>query len=94
MLLSLTSEIMKAVGKYIIIENISEELTSKSGLLLTGEDVGKLRYRKSKVVSAGTEVLAINDGDVIYHASRSGHKDKLDDTIYGVIVERDVVICM
>ena len=39
---------MKAVGKYIIIENISEEIKSKSGLIMTGDDVSKLRYRKSK----------------------------------------------
>ena len=47
---------MKAVGKYIIIENLSEEVTTGSGLILTGDDVSKLRYRKSKVVSAGTDV--------------------------------------
>ena len=43
---------MKAVGKYLIIENITEELKSNSGLIMTGEDMGNLRYRKSKVVSA------------------------------------------
>ena len=83
---------MKAVGKYLIIENITEELTSNSGLIMTGEDMGNLRYRKSKVVSAGTEVDCVKDGDIIYHDSRAGHKVKLDDNVYGVILEREVVI--
>lgn len=85
---------MKAVGKYIIIENLNEEITTGSGLILTGDDVSKLRYRKSKVVSAGTDVNCVKDGDIIYHDSRAGHKVKLDDNVYGVILEREVVIKM
>jgi len=85
---------MKAVGKYIIIENISEEIKSKSGLIMTGDDVSKLRYRKSKVISAGTDVDCVKDGDIIYHDSRAGHKVKLEDKIYGVILDREVVIKM
>ncbi len=78
----------------MIIENITEELKSNSGLIMTGEDMSNLRYRKSKVVSAGTEVDCVKDGDIIYHDSRAGHKVKLDDKVYGVILEREVVIKM
>ena len=85
---------MKAVGKYIIIENLNEEVTTGSGLILTGDDVSKLRYRKSKVVSAGTDVDCVKDGDIIYNDSRAGHKVKLEDNVYGVILEREVVIKM
>ena len=85
---------MKAVGKYIIIENLNEEITTGSGLILTGDDVSKLRYRKSRVVSAGTDIDCVKDGDIIYHDSRAGHKVKLEDNVYGVILEREVVIKM
>ena len=78
----------------MIIENITEELKSNSGLIMTGEDMSNLRYSKSKVVSAGTEVDCVKDGDIIYHDSRAGHKVKLDDKVYGVILEREVVIKM
>ena len=78
----------------MIIENITEELKSNSGLIMTGEDMSNLRYRKSKVVSAGTEVDCVKNGDIIYHDSRAGHKVKLDDKVYGVILEREVVIKM
>ncbi len=85
---------MKAIGKFIIVEAINEEVKSNSGLLMSGDEVSRLRYKKSKVISAGTDVTAIKDGDVIYHEARSGHQMKLDSNTYGVILERDVIICM
>ncbi len=85
---------MKAIGKFIIVDSISEPVKSKSGLLMSGEEVSRLRYKKSKVISAGTDVSAIKDGDVIYHEARSGHQMKIEDKIYSVILERDVVICL
>ncbi len=85
---------MKAIGKFIIVEAINEEVKSNSGLLMCGDEVSRLRYKKSKVISAGTDVTAIKDGDVIYHEARSGHQMKLDSNTYGVILERDVIICM
>jgi len=42
---------MKAIGKYIIVEAINEEVKTSSGLLMSGEEVNKLRYKKSKVIS-------------------------------------------
>jgi co-chaperonin GroES (HSP10) len=85
---------MKAIGKFIIVEAINEEVKSNSGLLMSGDEVSRLRYKKSKVISAGTDVTAIKDGDIIYHEARSGHQMKLDSNTYGVILERDVIICM
>tara|TARA_Y100000389_G_scaffold57971_1_gene53980 strand:- start:2132 stop:2389 length:258 start_codon:yes stop_codon:yes gene_type:complete len=85
---------MKAIGKFIIVEAINEEVKSNSGLLMSGDEVSRLRYKKSKVISAGTDVTAIKDGDTIYHEARSGHQMKLDNNTYGVILERDVIICM
>jgi len=85
---------MKAIGKYIIVEAINEEVKTSSGLLMSGEEVNKLRYKKSKVISVGTDVNGIEDNSVIYHDARSGHQMKIEDKTYGVIMERDVVICM
>ncbi len=83
---------VKAVGNYIIIDSINEEVESKSGLIMSGSDLGNLRYRKSKVVSVGDLVTCVEAGDVIYCDSRVGHKVKLDDGIFGVITDRDIVI--
>lgn len=83
---------MKAVGRYIIIENLNEEVESKSGLIMSGSDLGNLRYRKSKVVSVGDLVTCVEQGDIIYCDSRVGHKVKLSNGIFGVITDGDVVI--
>ena len=56
---------MKPIGKYIIVETIEETLKTESGLLLSQEDASNFRYKKGKVIKAGTDVSVIADGDVI-----------------------------
>jgi co-chaperonin GroES (HSP10) len=58
---------MQAIGKYLIIDIISEEIKTSSGLLLSGEDAKEFRYAKGKVVSPGTEVTTIKEGDIIFY---------------------------
>ena len=76
---------MKAVNKYIIVEQIKEELKTNSGLLLTGDD-------KGKVIKPGTEVTVINEGDIIYYDKHAGHMMLLQEKPYTIILERDVVV--
>ena len=47
---------MKAIGKYIVVKDVDEQITTDSGLLLSSEDMKDLRYKKSQVVNPGTEV--------------------------------------
>ena len=44
---------MKAVGKFIIVEEERESYRSKGGLMLTGEDKIGMKYRKGKIKSVG-----------------------------------------
>ncbi len=83
---------MKPIGKYILITPINEEMETESGLLLTTEDTAEFRYRKATVVSAGTEVEAIKDGDTIFYDNHAGHKMMIKDIQYSVIRENDVVV--
>lgn len=85
---------MKAINKYIIIETITEELKTSSGLMLSGEDTNEFRYKKGKVVNPGTEVLTVNEGDVIYYDKSSGHTMIINETKYTIILERDVVVVL
>ena len=39
---------MTPIGKYIVINKIKEEKKTKSGLLLSSEDVDSFRYHKGK----------------------------------------------
>ena len=51
---------MKPLNKYIIVDDIEEQITTDSGLLLSGKDKEDMRYQKAKVVVPGTEVNIIN----------------------------------
>ena len=82
---------MKAIGTYIIIKPIEEEVTTDSGLLLSGEETSKLRYRKGKVLNVGTEVDVINEGDVIYYDQQSGHTMLLNNEVVAIIRQQSVV---
>jgi len=83
---------MKAVGKYIIIEIVKEEVKTSSGLFLGEEDAKNQRYRKGIVLTVGKLVDEIKEGDKIYYDLHAGHTMLLDDKEVHIILERDVVI--
>ena len=85
---------MKAINKYIIIEKITEEMKTASGLLLSGEDANEFRYNKGVVVNPGTNVDTVKEGDVIYYDKSSGHTMVIQDRRYTIILERDVVVVL
>ncbi len=85
---------MKAINKYIIIDKVSEEMKTESGLLLSGEDANEFRYNKGIVVTPGTNVETVKEGDTIYYDKSSGHTMILQDKKYTVILERDVVVVL
>jgi co-chaperonin GroES (HSP10) len=85
---------MRAINKYIIIEKISEEMKTESGLLLSGEDANEFRYSKGRVVNPGTNVETVKEGDVIYYDKSSGHTMVIQDKKFTIILERDVVVVL
>jgi co-chaperonin GroES (HSP10) len=85
---------MKPIGKYIVIDEIKEEISTESGILLTSEDTKDLRYKKGLVVVSGTDVDVVNTGDQIYYDSRAGYKMVINGTQHTVISESDVVVVL
>ncbi len=84
---------MKAIGKYIVIEPIKEnDTTTKGGLLLAEKQREDIRYRKAKVIEAGTDVLILKKDDEIYYDRSSGFNIEINKEQYKVIKELDVVI--
>ena len=71
-------EIMKAIGKYIVISEIKEDI----------------RYRTATVVSIGTHVEGVKNGDKIYYDRVAGHNIEIDNNIFKVIQEQDVIIVL
>tara|TARA_R100000231_G_scaffold122776_1_gene92951 strand:+ start:992 stop:1249 length:258 start_codon:yes stop_codon:yes gene_type:complete len=85
---------MQAINKYIIIKKVNEEYKTKSGLLLSNEDVSSLRYHKAVVVNPGTNVMSVKKNDVIFFDKAAGHAMIIDDDTYTIIEERDVVVVL
>lgn len=85
---------MKPIGKYIIIKTIDEELKTESGLILSGEDVNQMRYKRGIVIASGTDVDNIKKNDDIYYDKAHGFTMLIDDKQYTIITERDVVVVL
>lgn len=85
---------MKPIGKYIVINEVNEEVKSASGLILSPEDMKSVRYRKGIVINSGTDVDNIVSGDTIYYDKVAGFTMMINETQYTVISERDVVVVL
>ncbi len=81
---------MKAVGNYIIIDEISENSTKTKGGLELGEKHREdIRYRKGKIISSGPEILKENQ--IIMFDRVAGFPAEYNNKIYKVINLRDVI---
>ena len=86
---------MKAVGKYIVIFPEDEKgVTTKNGLILDEANREDIRYRKASVINTGEEVKEIKESDSIYYDRHAGFKVEIEEKIFTVIKEFDVVIVL
>ena len=85
---------MKAVGKYIVITEITEQQKTESGILLTLDDSNQLRYKKGLIVIPGTDVSVVKKNDTVYYDKNAGHKMMLNDEVVTIITERDIVVVL
>ncbi len=85
---------MKPVNKYILINPITEQIKTKSGLILSGEDKNQFRYKKATVVEVSNLVDTIKIKDEIFYDKAQAHEVIIDDQSYVVIQERDVVVVL
>jgi co-chaperonin GroES (HSP10) len=85
---------MKPIGKYIVIKTIDEELKTESGLILSGEDINQMRYKRGLVIEPGTDVPNIKKDDEIYYDKAHGFTMLINDSQYTIIRENDVVVVL
>jgi len=85
---------MLPIGKYIVVKNIDEEVKTKSGLILSGEDTSQFRYRKAVVFEPGTDVTVIKKGDEIYYDKGTSFTMIINDEHCTIIRESDVVVVL
>lgn len=82
------------INHYILIQTIDEQIKTESGLLLTGSDAEKFRYKKGLVIKPGTNVEAIKENDLIYYDKGAGYTMLIGNVPYTIIQERDVVVVL
>jgi len=86
---------MKAIGKNIVITPIKENDTKTSGGLILAEAHREdIRYRRAKVITVGTGVVGLKNGDDIYYDRHAGFGIELQKEQFKVIKENDVVIVL
>lgn len=82
----------KVIGKNVVIKHIDEEIKTESGILLSGEDVASMRYKKGVVVMPGSDVSTLNPGDTIFYDKSNSYTMLINDEQMTIIQERDVVV--
>ena len=86
---------MKAIGNNLIV-NITKIGVSetKGGLFLAEKQREDIRYAEGTVLSAGGNVIGINENDVIYFDKNNSHQIEVKDEIYNVVKVDNVVIVL
>ena len=86
---------MKAVGNFLVIQEKKEKPTkTKGGLLLTDKIKEDIRYRQGVVKSVGSLVQGVKADDNIYYDKHAGFNVEIDENIFLVIKQQDVVIVL
>ena len=86
---------MKAVGNYLVIEEVKQKPTkTKGGLLLTDKIKEDIRYRQGVVKSVGSLVQGVKANENIYYDKHAGFNVEIDENIFLVIKQQDVVIVL
>ena len=83
---------MKAINHYIVVDKIKTELKKVAGLIMTEDTDTDNRYLKAKIISTGSLVEGLKDGDTIYYDKHAGHSISWKDALYHVIRSQDVVL--
>ena len=86
---------MRAIGNYLVIEEIKEKTTkTKGGLLLTDKIKEDIRYKQGVVKSVGSLVQGVKSDDKIYYDKNAGFNVEINENIFLVIKQQDVVIVL
>jgi len=85
---------MKAINKYLIVKRSNEETVSSGGLLMSKAEEAEMRYQKGVVVTPGTLVEHIKEGDSVYFDKVHAFNLKLEGETVTIVQERDIVVVL
>lgn len=85
---------MKAINKYLIVKRSNEETVSSGGLLMSRAEEAEMRYQKGVVITPGTLVEHIKEGDSVYFDKVHAFDLKLEGETVTIVQERDIVVVL
>jgi|TARA_R110000850_G_C9585625_1_gene426788 co-chaperonin GroES (HSP10) len=84
---------MKAIGRNLIVNVFKQGVSeTKGGLFLAEKQREDIRYKEGAVVSAGSEVEGIKEGDIIYFDKNNTHQIEIKKEIFNVVSMNNVVV--
>jgi co-chaperonin GroES (HSP10) len=86
---------MKAIGRNLLVNmtriGVSE---TKGGLLLGEKQREDIRYTEGTVLSVGSDVVGINENDLIYFDKNNSHQILIGQELYNVVRMDHVVVVL
>jgi co-chaperonin GroES (HSP10) len=85
---------MRALGSYLLVSPVQEEIKSSTGLIMSSKDKEDIRYKRAIVKKAGDAASLVKEGDVIFYDKSGGHEIVIDSNLFVVISYRDIVVVL
>ena len=86
---------MKAIGKNLVVKISKAGISKTKGGLLLGEKQREdIRYAEGTVLSAGSNVIGVNENDVIYFDKNNCHQIEINKEMYQVVNMANVVVVL
>lgn len=82
---------MRAINKFILLKRSNEEVKTSGGLLMSKAEESQMRYQVGVVITPGTLVDHIKEGDNIFFDKVHAFDVKIDGQMLTIVQERDVV---
>ena len=83
---------MRALGYYLLIDEIKEDIKqTEGGLLLAETHRDDIRYRLANVISTGDLVKYTKPGDVVWFDKAAGSNIEYKNKVYTVLQEGNII---
>lgn len=82
---------MKALGEYIVVTPLKDEIES-GGVILSSKTDKNVRYVKGVVDSVGAKVTEVEPGDNVYYDKMASSEMRIDGEIKLVLLENGIVV--
>lgn len=82
---------MKALGEYIVVNAITDEIES-GGVILSSKTDKNVRYVKGIVESVGNKVTEVKTGDHVYYDRMASSEMRINGEIKLVLLESGIVV--